>query len=663
MQWLVDAMTDYMTDERQTHVNNMIALHEEFLKQFPYDKVEQMAVIDYALGWQVQSSFCWWLEYNTNGLGSIKGGAATKHVIYYKRKEQQWSYPAQFSSVDLAWQQLRTHIINWIDVVKQGGSELPTTHLLHNKISRVKIAYLYVKEGLMPIYKAEHLLLFLTKCQVETTETDALRLNRLLYDTIYQHEKMRPFHPIAVMNYLYERFMKNDTVVKISPGANAISWERCFTNGEICIGWNELGNLTQYETFEELRHAIEAQGYYTNASTITKKANEIWDFYNLEAGDIIVANKGISQLIGIGIVSERGYQYQPNYSDYQHTVGVHWTQDYSKEHYIIPVQKRWRTMTIEKFPRAELKRWMEQQPSKQVFDSEMMTSIEAGLQRKGQCILMGPPGTGKTFQAQQFLKWKQQYMDVVYEFVTFHPSYQYEDFIEGYKPVATDNGLVNFQLDEGVFKRFIKQAHQQPNTLFILVIDELNRGNVPKIFGELLTIIEKDKRDFSIRLAQSKESFSIPENVWLIATMNNADRSVKGLDAAFKRRFALIECMPDYALLDVTIDGLTMTLAQIVQRMNGELMRLQGRDLQIGHAYFIEDQQVITTIAQLKAIFEYDIIPLLQDYCFEQYDVLAQIIGESFVDLTIQDINRGIFNSSNMAFIDAIETHFAGQNK
>jgi len=130
------------------------------------------------------------------------------------------------------------------------------------------------------------------------------------------------------------------------------------------------------------------------------------------------------------------------------------------------------------------------------------------------------------------------------------------------------------------------------------------------------------------------------------------------IDAAIKRRFAFMECMPDYDVINEDVEDLSVNSSGILKVLNNKLIAIQGRDLQIGHAYFMQGAKVVSTVEEIKDIFEYDIIPLLQEYCFDNYQILAEIIGESFVDLEAQDINRGIFTDSNEAFIEAVENHF-----
>ncbi|WP_394191018.1 AAA family ATPase [Paenisporosarcina quisquiliarum] len=644
-------------------------LHQEFLNLFPYEKLKNMPLEEYALGVNPQGSFSWWLEYNTIPLGSIKGGNAGKHIIYYKKKENTWIYPPEFENEQDAWERLRSDILETIDHLNKRDYEpLVSTNLLNRgNMLKGKISYLYSSDKLMPIYQEQHLKKFLSELGTKEDELitrDTIELSILLHEKLYEHSEFKQYDEIVLANFLYTTFMQQDVIYKIAPGKDAENWDSCKENSIITLGWNDVGDLSQYNDFKEFKKAFIQQGFYDNASTNTRKANEVWDFYNLQPGDRVLANKGTTQVLAIGTVNEKGYKYGTDLQRYQHTVGVTWDTIYEGG-LTIPAQKKWKTVTVDKVPVKTVDGWIEGetnsiitiQTEKIENNNTLFPIIEKAIARKGQIILYGPPGTGKTYTVLQYLRWKEEQKPIQLEFCTFHPSYQYEDFIEGFKPVE-QNGTVSFKMQDGVFKQFIQRAQQSPSESFYFIIDELNRGNVPKIFGELITLLEKDKRGMALTLPQSKDPFSVPKNVYLIATMNTADRSIKMMDAAIKRRFAFVECMPEYDLLDAPIDMLNITPAQILKELNKKIVEVQGRDLQIGHAYFMDGGTVVSTVDQLKDIFQYDIVPLVQEYCFDNYSMLAEIFGESFVDVHNQEINGEIFSDHDAAFIEALESHF-----
>lgn len=344
-------------------------------------------------------------------------------------------------------------------------------------------------------------------------------------------------------------------------------------------------------------------------------------FYYLEPGDRIVVNKRTSQILAVGTITSEGYEYLEHLPEYKHVVHVKWDEEFTPVS--IPEPKYWAFKTVYELSEKDVKKWLGDFETKTTKEETVVPSVSFSekediffkrmnkvLERKGQCILYGPPGTEKTYSARRFIEWSFSQLGLeqsneYYEICTFHPSYSYEDFIEAFKPTSTKQGQVSFQLENGIFKRFCEKAKKNRQVPHYFIIDELNRGNIPKIFGELITMLEKDKRNVEILLPQSKEFFSIPENVYIIATMNTSDRSIKLMDAALKRRYAFIECLPNY---DV-IDELSFSPSDVLLKINQKLVEKGGRYRQIGQSYFMQNGEQYTTIEELKEMFEFEIIP------------------------------------------------------
>ena len=221
-----------------------------------------------------------------------------------------------------------------------------------------------------------------------------------------------------------------------------------------------------------------------------------------------------------------------------------------------------------------------------------------------------------------------------YKFVTFHQSYSYEDFIEGIKPVMTEDDIkqeLGYKIEDGVFKALCEEARNDPGNKYAIFIDEINRGNVSAIFGELITLIEQDKRlgeanEISVQLPYSKTLFSVPANIDIYSTMNTADRSVEALDTALRRRFSFVEMMPDVSLLESKeIDGIN--LKNVLSTINDRIEILIDRDHTIGHSYFMN----INNSKELKLAFKDKIVPLLQEYFYGDYGKIGLVLGEGFV--------------------------------
>lgn len=277
-------------------------------------------------------------------------------------------------------------------------------------------------------------------------------------------------------------------------------------------------------------------------------------------------------------------------------------------------------------------------------------------------ILYGPPGTGKTYIAQEFasrfLNSQKEYLfDYYYTLVTFHQSFAYEEFVEGLKPRLSkalpsaelqNNGAegnehssqsnVEYAIIPGVFKVICNKAeadwqkYPEETPKYILVIDEINRANIAKVFGELITLIEDDKRlgqshELRVNLPYSGKRFGIPPNLYIIGTMNTADRSIALLDLALRRRFAFMEIMPDPTLLTEDVAGIN--LQKLLECLNQRIAMLLDRDHQIGHSYLIKVQD----IDGLRFAWYYRIVPLLQEYFYEDGERLQAVLGKQFVML------------------------------
>ena len=257
-------------------------------------------------------------------------------------------------------------------------------------------------------------------------------------------------------------------------------------------------------------------------------------------------------------------------------------------------------------------------------------------------VLYGPPGTGKTREALQLGKlWKAKFgQDTVYQ-VTFHPSYCYEDFIEGFRPTSDGSG---FELKAGVFKRICKEASAATNTKFLLIIDEINRGDVARILGELTTLIEGDKRgqNYSTLLPVSKEPFWVPDNLFILGTMNTADKSISLMDLAIRRRFLFYPLRPNPSVLEDNrsfqqeIQGIR--LSQLLIGINQRLMDVGiDRDRALGHSYLMIPREKENPLEILKRRFEYEIYPLIEEYCYTDRSLIGKILGPMTDQLGVLD--------------------------
>lgn len=415
---------------------------------------------------------------------------------------------------------------------------------------------------------------------------------------------------------------------RVAPGEGAEDWENCRTDGDIGLGWGELGDITglsaqQFQS--KLREVIATEGEDKNQAN--HGGNYVWKFaHDVKEGDTIVANRGKRQVLAIGRVSSP-YYFQEG-SPYPHRRTVAW------QFFDPPLEGtfNWGINSFQALD-ASFVRQIEDLRGAQPTGEEPVTLAEvskktyipveelerwlAQLKHKRQAVLYGPPGTGKTFIAKLLARHLTAGRGGEVEMVQFHPSYGYEDFIEGLRP-RLDSGVVQFEMVEGRFKRFCERAAANPGSPHVLIIDEMNRANLPRVFGELMYLLEY--RNDTVQLAQSGQRFGIPENVLLIGTMNTADRSLALIDHALRRRFAFIRLDPHYETLDGALEGSVLKAAEL-RTLLGEINEAIGdRNLHIGISYFMRPGLKDDPKAAMPLIWRMEIEPMLDEVFFDKPD-------------------------------------------
>lgn len=429
-----------------------------------------------------------------------------------------------------------------------------------------------------------------------------------------------------------------------SPGENAIKWEEFHEKGIMALGWEELGDLKAYDSRDEIKEKLQEQ--YTDSSCMNSSL-ATWQFVNeMKVGDIIFVKKGMYKVIGRGVVTG-DYEFDASRADYNHIRKVNWTHDGEWKH---PGQAVMKTLTditdytdyveklnalfeIEEEPSEEIRSFEPYDKSNflsEVFISpEKYETILGLLERKKNIILQGAPGVGKSFAAKRLaysiLEEKNTNQVKV---IQFHQSYSYEDFIVGFRP-SEDEGK-QFEKRYGVFYDFCKKAADDNNNKYFFIIDEINRGNLSKIFGELLLLIENDKRgkEYKIQLLYSKEDFYIPENVYIIGMMNTADRSLAMIDYALRRRFSFVEFEPAFEtegfkqLQEEISNEKYNRLIEGIIELNKEIAEdvSLGKGFRIGHSYFVPKESSDVNDQWLSDVVNYEILPLLEEYWFDETD-------------------------------------------
>ncbi|WP_075738474.1 AAA family ATPase [Streptomyces acidiscabies] len=611
------------------------------LDEFPLAAWPTMPLDRYVLGLgSTGTSYCWRLEFGAPHLGSIRGGSAAKHIMY-RHNSGEWRLAAPLRGLDAqaAWEKLRTQFVRAFEAVaNEDFDALDDLEVLRFGPALVtKSLATYFPEHFLPVYSTEHLRKFVGVLGgTVPAGYPAWRINRLLLELVRSRPQFANWSPYEVMTYLYEHFdprPQTRTIWKIAPGERGRFWEECRDGGFICVGWDDIGDLGNFQTDTEL-----ARHWPHNSLTTARR---LLAFRDLEVGDRIVANRGTSEILATGTVSG-SYRFMPERPEYQHVVDVDW--DVSHAQKLPKPQHSWRS-TFAKVDPALFARITSRRPEPAAPPADVQTVLDA-LTRKGQAILHGPPGTGKTRLAlstalalagrteaitadpvQRAAAQAEILGGEQFRLVTFHPSYGYEDFVEGFKPDlgATAPGLT-LTLADGLFHRLCKQAAAHPDQTHLLVIDEINRGDLPRVFGELVTLLELDKRGLPLVLPISGRTFSVPPNIRIIGTMNTADRSISHLDAAVRRRFAFLPIEPDPDVVSGTVGPLD--LAEFFESLNSRIAKHLDADRQVGHAYFLRDGEPIATDEELAAVFHHEVIPLLEDFCLGRADLLHRILGD-----------------------------------
>lgn len=495
-------------------------------------------------------------------------------------------------------------------------------------------------------------------------------------------------HLTAILNQRIGKPIQYWRIAVSYPGSDEwADWATMRAGNFVGMGFGNVGDLSAFQYTGRGKQELQSRfGQQYPRLDSRKLTQDVFNFAKrIDKGEIVLVFEGV-KVVGIGEVTGN-YTYAPN-APAPHRLPVKWL---SLDEWHLPKSESNLVQTgivreIQLYAnQVEVeRRILEVEPivtpppspspdpvstvtvTYSVQLDGLMGQIQAALERKGQVILYGPPGTGKTYWAEKTAcelvaqaQFGKPYATLSDEqrasisetngkyvrLCSFHPAYGYEDFLEGYRPEVV-NQQMTFTRKDGIFKRLCDDARAEPARKFYLIIDEINRGDIPRIFGELLTVLEKDKRGKAIVLPLSGTPFHVPDNVYVIGTMNTADRSIALLDAALRRRFGFIELMHDYTVLENAVVG-GIPLKPWLQALNKLLLKHIGHDarnLQIGHAYFLAGEKPISEWARFARVIREDIIPLLQEYCYEDYNALGEILGTALVDVETQQIRHELFD-------------------
>ena len=424
----------------------------------------------------------------------------------------------------------------------------------------------------------------------------------------------------------------------ISPGHNAFKWDEFRERGIISVGWGELGDLSRYDSKDGIRRALKE--VYGGEGSKKNDTAALWDFANsIKPGDIVYAKKGQSIVLGRGIV-KGPYEFDGGADEYPNMRCVEWTNTGSWPHPGKAVTKTLTDITsytgyvaklealfvdeegsLPETPQADFPPYGKEDFLSDVYlPEDEYDKLALLVKTKRNVILQGAPGVGKTFMAKRlaYSIMGERNAERV-KLVQFHQSYSYEDFIMGYRP--SQDG---FELKTGAFYDFCKLAEADKDNDYFFIIDEINRGNLSKIFGELFMLVEPDKRGYPLQLLYSDEQFSVPENLCIIGMMNTADRSLAMIDYALRRRFAFYEIAPAFSSKGFRAYQKEFAserfdrLVQQIEQLNDAIERDDslGRGFRIGHSYLCGMDEARYEL--LEQVIDFEIVPLLEEYWFDE---------------------------------------------
>lgn len=682
-------------EESSINQDELSELYETFHNKFGPEALSKLEgenllnTIFYAKE-RTNDSLCYWLEFHPKCrefFGGIAGGSSFKFGLFYSLEQNSWITGSSNSPSKITTEQaievgtrIRDTLLKGTAIIAEHKNfATPDDYYnlgekLQNELGKFS-TYVWVQKYFHMIFPD----VFSTFYSCDIQRHILFSLGILPIDSFYARhgqlvaESKKHGIPNAIFaNITGKMFGPEKHFYRIGTGDTSKNYFSDWVKDETAaIGWSEVGDLSAYKNNKSALIERLSELYYPDSKqTASRKANEMLSFLDVTTENSIFVAMDGKKILGMANV-QGGYYYDSS-KEFAHCRKVRWDHTYITPQYL-PIQEGKSYMTT----------FVELDDDENIlFLYNLLNSQNETLQKdenmtdsKINClkiernprtnklhplnfIIYGAPGTGKTYSTAEYAlaiiknekyEYKKhsseerknimsEYNELVKSgriiFTTFHQNYGYEDFIQGLRP-DTQSKEMNFKTVDGVFKKIADKALADEHNNYVIVIDEINRANISKVFGELITLIEEDKRWGEINQASatlpSGDIFAVPNNLYIIGTMNSADKSISLIDTALRRRFEFIEQKPDASLVSDPL------LRAILEKLNSKLVtELDSTDLLIGHSYFMN-----RTKADLARILNNAIIPLLYEYFYDNrkkvYSILSDVIKDTSVVINDSD--------------------------
>jgi 5-methylcytosine-specific restriction protein B len=635
-----EKLAEWLRHNSLTIPEDLRRLREEFVHRFPKENLSEMELEDYALGLEPKDGFCYWLEQKLSDLGGIGGGSSEKFGVWWSKKDNRWRWIERYASQQEAMASIREGLSAMVEAVEQERFEVleridakyfgPSLHAL-----RCKPLSLYFPEEFLPVAHPKHLANFLEIFDSEPRGELHSR-NRQLLQLLRSHPEFEGFDTLCLMRFLYDSYPQKKVKGEGGPPEPEPEPEIGTQHADIPRELKELlditerprtGNVLLYgppgvgKTWLVGRFAKYFLRPQLSASADTKQHRfavlQRLKWYEVIALAIALAGGRkkfeVPELAADDLIRDYHSLYQV--ANLKPALWGH-LQDHTA-----PDSANVNTQTSRRrepflFQKDEKSAWSLTDAGRQYVEANLAEELAQ----------MRVPVASS--------------LEDFYEFVTFHQSFAYEEFVEGLKPVTDEAGGVSYEVVPGVFRRICARAeaawrtHGEDAPKYLLVVDEINRANIAKVLGELITLIEDDKRlgrenQLTATLPYSGERFGVPPNLYILGTMNTADRSIALLDLALRRRFTFVEMEPEPSAIEpASVAG--VDLRALLAGLNERVAALLDRDHRIGHSYLMN----LTNEPSLRFAWYARVVPLLQEYFYNDGERLLAVLGPRFVRRT-----------------------------